>query len=448
MLFFARKPWIAGLVALDVVAFAAMPAAALILRFRGIVPFEHAAPYLWFLPVLVIWRFFCAALCDLYNFRRRLSLSDFTFNAAGAALLAVAGGYLFLAIVQLYYLPETKLSRVSAALDAVGLFIWFTLSRWVVLRLLRLSGYRVRLMLLGATDERAALADEVRSHAPKLVEIIESDQSSAYIEQFVGASASGTIDQIILADAELNQHDLCALLRAAGNTRADVYLLPGVSTSIIATARVYSIAGLPLVPLQPPFLSSVYRPVKRAMDIVTAAVLLLLLAPMAAIVAMVIRAESAGPVLFSQARTGLSAKRFRVYKFRTMVANAEAHTGPVLSPTGDTRVTQFGRILRKYRIDEWPQLWNVLRGDMSLVGPRPERPEFAERFVAENPLYERRYLVRPGLTGMAQIHGRYDSDYAHKLRYDLIYINSISPITDLQILLATIRTVLTGHGAQ
>ncbi|MEX2015390.1 MAG: sugar transferase, partial [Candidatus Hydrogenedentales bacterium] len=122
-------------------------------------------------------------------------------------------------------------------------------------------------------------------------------------------------------------------------------------------------------------------------------------------------------------------------------------SGPVLATANDPRITPVGRMLRRMRIDEIPQLWNVLRGDMSLVGPRPERADFIARFTQETPLYERRFLVKPGLTGLAQIHGRYDTDYAQKLRYDLIYINTLSLQTDLRILLATIRTVLTARGA-
>ncbi len=138
---------------------------------------------------------------------------------------------------------------------------------------------------------------------------------------------------------------------------------------------------------------------------------------------------------------------FRLYKLRTMVADAEAETGPALAIRSDPRVTRLGGVLRKFRVDEIPQLWNVLRGEMSLVGPRPERKEFVEQFIKENPLYERRLLVKPGLTGLAQIHGRYDTAYAHKLRYDLIYVNTVSLLVDLRILIATVRIVLTGHGA-
>ena len=130
-----------------------------------------------------------------------------------------------------------------------------------------------------------------------------------------------------------------------------------------------------------------------------------------------------------------------------MRADAEEETGPVLATEDDDRVTPIGRWLRRWRIDEIPQLINVIRGEMSLVGPRPERQEFVDKFLEENPLYERRLAMRPGLTGLAQIHGRYDTDYAQKLRYDLLYINSASILLDLRILLATVQTVLTARGA-
>jgi lipopolysaccharide/colanic/teichoic acid biosynthesis glycosyltransferase len=169
--------------------------------------------------------------------------------------------------------------------------------------------------------------------------------------------------------------------------------------------------------------------------------------PVGAIVALAIKLTSPGPVFFTQERAGFRGQRFRVVKFRSMAVDAEVNTGPVLSSGADPRVTRVGRALRRFRVDEIPQLWNVLKGEMSLVGPRPERPEFMTQFMGENPLYERRLLVKPGLTGLAQIHGRYDTDYTQKLRYDLVYLNSMSLATDLRILAATVRIVLTGKGA-
>lgn len=430
----------------DAAAFVLSFVVAVLLRFGAPAPPEHVLLYLWLWPVLLVWRFFCAGLLDLYNFRRRLTLSDFAFNAFGAAFLAVAGGYFLLATVQLYYLPEARLSRLVAVIDLGLLAVWFTVSRWTVLRLLRARGHRVRLVVLGRDRE---LVQEMRAHAPRMLSVVDGgDADASHAEQLSSAIAGGPVDQIVLADTALPQSELNALLARCDETGAEVYLLPGIDLSILVGDRIASIAGVPLIPLHPSFLASVYRPVKRAVDIVAAALLLLLGLPPAAVVAALIKWDSPGPVLFRQRRVGANQTMFEVVKFRTMVADAEAETGPVLSPTGDQRVTKIGRLLRKYRIDEWPQLWNVLVGEMSLVGPRPERPEFVQQFLKENPLYERRFLVKPGLTGLAQIHGRYDSDYAHKLRYDLVYISSVSPLTDAQILLSTVRTVLTGYGAQ
>jgi len=439
-----------ALLFVDLIAFAVSINAALVILFGAAVPYEHQIPYLYFWPVLLVWRVFCAGAFDLYDFRRRLTLSDFAFNAIGAAAVAVLGGYILLATVQLYYLPETKLSRVAAGVDLILLALWFIASRGFALMLLHARGYRVRLLVLGSEESHTALADEIRAHAPRLLEVIATAPNAAnsYATTLRDALAVGRVDQIVLADVALPQAELNELLAQCDRSDAEVFLLPGIDMSIIANTRVCSIAGLPLIPMRPSILTSAYGPVKRIIDVTVSVVLLILGLPVAAIVALLIRAESKGPILFSQERAGRDRKPYRLYKFRTMIADAESETGPILSQRGDPRVTRLGRTLRKYRIDEWPQLWNVLLGQMSLVGPRPERPEFIERFIAENPLYERRFLVKPGLTGLAQIHGRYDSDYAHKPRYDLIYINSVSFVADAQILAATIRTIFTGYGAR
>lgn len=438
-----------ALLFLDLVAFAGASALALFLRFGAGVPIEHQLPFLYFWPALVLWRVVCAGAFGLYDFRRRLTLNDFAFNAAGAAAVAVLGGYILLATVQLYYMPAIKLSRAAAGIDLALLLSWFVISRWTALLIRRATGHRVRLLVLGQDDSNAALEDEIRAHAPKLLDVISADGSatSTYTGRLARAFTEGPVDQIVLADAGLPQSELNELLAQCERSGADVFLLPGIDISIMASTRVCSIAGLPLVPLRPSILASAYGPVKRGVDIVVSLLLLVLGAPIACVVAGLIRAESSGPAMFSQERVGLGRRPYRLYKFRTMIADAELDTGPVLSQQGDPRVTRLGKVLRRYRIDEWPQLWNVLAGQMSLVGPRPERPEFVDRFLAENPLYERRFLVKPGLTGLAQIHGRYDSDYAHKLRYDLIYINSVSPVTDAQILFSTIRIIITGQGA-
>ena len=160
-----------------------------------------------------------------------------------------------------------------------------------------------------------------------------------------------------------------------------------------------------------------------------------------------IRLESPGSAIYSQIRVGRFNRRFRIYKLRTMVSNAEEDGGAQWAKKGDVRVTRLGRMLRKTRIDELPQLWNILRGDMSLIGPRPERPEFVEELSEQIPFYSQRHLVTPGLTGWAQINYPYGAsvnDALNKLTYDLYYVKKASLLLDLQILLRTIGAISKG----
>jgi len=189
--------------------------------------------------------------------------------------------------------------------------------------------------------------------------------------------------------------------------------------------------------------------IKRLFDIVSAATLLVLTFPLLALVALAIKLTSPGPVLFRQVRVGLYGKHFTVYKFRSMRPDAELETGPVWTQENDDRVTASGRILRAFRLDELPQLINVLRGEMSLVGPRPERPYFVDRLSKEIPFFDLRHYVKPGITGWAQVMYRYGDcveDACEKLQYDFYYAKHWSLGCDLGILLWTVRIVLFGRG--
>ena len=187
---------------------------------------------------------------------------------------------------------------------------------------------------------------------------------------------------------------------------------------------------------------------KRLIDLSTASLLLLLLAPIMMVTALAIQLESPGPILYSQCRNGLNSKSFKLYKFRSMYRDAEKQ-GVQWAQKRDSRVTKVGHWLRLLRIDELPQLWNVLRGDMSLIGPRPERPEFDSQLAAAIPYYTLRYLVKPGITGWAQVlypYGASVEDAYEKLSYDLYYIKNYSIWLDLAIAFKTIRVVLLGKG--
>ena len=190
---------------------------------------------------------------------------------------------------------------------------------------------------------------------------------------------------------------------------------------------------------------------KRCIDLILSTTLIVLLLPLILLVAVAVKLDSRGPVIFSQERVGQKRRIYRVHKFRSMVADAEKLTGPVWANDDDQRITRVGRLIRKIRFDEIPQLWNVLKGQMSFVGPRPERDFFVKELEKKIPYYGERFTVKPGITGWAQINYGYGAtieDAVEKLNYDLFYVKNITTLMDLMIVLRTIKIVLFGRGAR
>lgn len=197
-------------------------------------------------------------------------------------------------------------------------------------------------------------------------------------------------------------------------------------------------------------ISSNYLNIKRVLDVVTIIAVLPFVAVLMVVTALAIKLESSGSVFFWQKRVGMNGKTFNMMKFRSMTSDSEQH-GSQFAQSNDMRVTRVGKFIRKFRIDETPQLWNVIKGDMSIIGPRPEQESFVNEFNQTIPNYSLRHLVRPGITGLAQTEQGYVADAdgtVTKLKYDLYYINNLSFMTDLQITLKTIYTILTGFGAR
>jgi len=197
--------------------------------------------------------------------------------------------------------------------------------------------------------------------------------------------------------------------------------------------------------------STFKRVAKRITDLLLSIVLLIVFAPLNVLVSILIKLDSEGPIIFSQKRVGQAGKEYMIYKFRSMIADAEEKSGPVWTSKNDQRITRVGKVIRKVRIDELPQLFNVLKGEMSLVGPRPERKYFVERLSNKIPYYRERFSVKPGVTGWAQVsygYGSTEEDAIEKLNYDLFYIKNLSSLMDLMIILKTIKIVIFGRGAR
>lgn len=258
------------------------------------------------------------------------------------------------------------------------------------------------------------------------------------------------VNNMILTSGSLTAGvHLAEFMRIANDVNGALFLAPDVNTVAFASGRQFNVLGEPLVCISSPNISASTANVKRAIDVVFSSLALICLSPLFAAIAISVKADSPGPIFFRQTRLGRGGRPFRIIKFRSMVTDAEADGHAMVTVDGDPRVTRAGRFLRKYRLDELPQFWNVLRGDMSLVGPRPERREFAEQIAERVPLYPMLYQVRPGITSWGQVRYGYASNVdqmVERLRYDLIYLESISISTDVKILLHTINTILSGSG--
>lgn len=257
------------------------------------------------------------------------------------------------------------------------------------------------------------------------------------------------IKEVIIA-LDRHKHDLMLdVIAKCDFNDLTIKIVPDLYEIISGLARTNQLYSVPLIEINPQLMSHWERKIKRLIDIVFSFVILIVTFPITLISAIAIKLDSKGPVLYKQIRVGKDGKEFNIYKFRSMYIDAEKHTGPVWSTKNDPRITRVGRFLRKVRIDEIPQLINVLRGEMSLVGPRPERPYFVEKLSKEIPLYKRRLKVKPGITGWAQVKHKYDEsieDVKKKVEYDLYYIENVSIKLDLIIVFRTIFTVLFGKG--
>lgn len=322
-----------------------------------------------------------------------------------------------------------------------------------------------RLLLIGTTPAAVALAQEIHERQAELgVEIVgfvDPDPARVGTVLF-NPGVIGTIDDIPSIVRDRNVDRVVVSLADARGRLDMVKLLEiklsGVTFDHLATVYEEYTGKIAVENLRPSWMifsegfrkSKVQLGAKRLLDIVTASVGLVLAAPLALFVVALIKLTSPGPIFYRQERVGLNGRTFMVVKFRSMRVDAEANTGPVWAQKNDARVTPVGRFLRRTRLDEIPQLWNALRGDMSMVGPRPERPGFVADLTRQIPFYGQRHVVKPGVTGWAQVRYTYGAsveDALQKLQYDLYYIKNMSVALDLFVMFQTVKTVVLRRGA-
>ncbi|MCC6193502.1 MAG: undecaprenyl-phosphate glucose phosphotransferase, partial [Burkholderiales bacterium] len=261
--------------------------------------------------------------------------------------------------------------------------------------------------------------------------------------------ASGGIDQVWIALPLRAESRIRGILTMLREHAVEIRFVPDIYSFHLLNHSLTDVAGLPVISLTETPMSGINRVLKAIEDYLLAGVFLVLASPFLLLIALGVKASSRGPVLYRQERVTWNGERFLMLKFRTMPVDAEAASGPVWSRHGERRATPFGSFLRRTSLDELPQFVNVLRGEMSLVGPRPERPEFVERFRQEIPGYMQKHLVKAGITGWAQVNDlRGDSDLSQRIQYDLYYIDNWSLWFDLRILVLTLWHILTSRNAR
>jgi sugar transferase (PEP-CTERM system associated) len=400
----------------------------------------------------------CLYYGDLYDNPQtgnRQELLIRTLQALGATFLILAGIYTLF--------PELVIARgvlgLSATLAVMAVIAWRVTFVWVT----RQVGPRERLLLVGASTAGLALARELHEREElgvRIVGLVDTDTAAA--ERDVALPFLGTIEDIpAIVRARSVDRVVVSLADARGKLPMQKLLemkLDGVSFDYFPSVYEEYTGKIAVENLRPSWL--IFSPgfrktrlllaVKRAIDIMTAAIGLALAAPIIVLLAAAVKLTSPGPAFYSQRRVGRDGRVFTVHKLRSMRADAERETGPVwVAHGGDARITPLGRLMRRTRLDELPQFWNILIGTMSVVGPRPERPEFVESLVQQIPFYGQRHVVKPGLTGWAQVRYTYGAtveDAVEKLQYDLFYIKNLSMAFDLFIMFETIKTVVLRRG--
>jgi sugar transferase (PEP-CTERM system associated) len=401
----------------------------------------------------------CLYFGDLYN----LKIVSHRGELVIRILQALAGASALLGVVYFWF-PALIVGRgvfmIAASLVMTLVVAWRLAFEWIAGRVRP----RERLLIVGTNPTAVALAREIHARQAELgVEIVGFiDPDPAMVGRSVfNPTVLGTLDDIpsIVRERGIGRV-VVSLADARGRLRMEQLLemkFGGVAFDHLATVYERFMGKIAIENLRPSWMifSSGFRKTawvgaaKRGVDVLASLILLVLAAPVMALVVLAIRITSAGPVLYHQARVGQAGRVFTLHKFRSMSVDAEAKTGAVWASQSDPRITAVGRVLRKTRLDELPQLWNVLRGEMSFVGPRPERPEFVDMLTAKIPYYRQRHAVKPGLTGWAQVRYSYGAsveDAIEKLQYDLFYIKYLSVGLDLLIMLQTIKTVVLHRG--
>ncbi|WP_337940147.1 sugar transferase [Parabacteroides sp.] len=371
----------------------------------------------------VVFIFFVVVLNDLPR----------SFHIYYELFFALLGLQFFMTYIPRLIITQSGLRKIKSREWAMNVLIIGAGARAA-----RIAGdlYRLGFHISGFIPE-----DEVTPLSVKKEEVVGT------LSDLASVIAGKNIDELVLAAETDDNKKQLTILYSLYYYGLPIKVLAD-KLSMLSQVKIKTIRGIPLVNVTENNLSAVEKNIKYVMDKILSALVLVLLSPMYLYIAWRVKKDSPGPVFFRQERIGYMGKPFYIYKFRTMYTDAE-DKGPLLASEKDKRITPFGHVLRKYRLDEFPQFWNVLKGDMSIVGPRPERKFFIDQIVKKAPYYYLLHNVRPGITSLGMVKYGYANDVdkmIERLKYDVLYYENMSLVLDITILIFTVRTVFTGKG--
>lgn len=403
-------------------------------------------------------------LCLYYNDLYDLKITD-TFTELGIRLLQALGASAILLAVVYFVFPKVIISE-GIFIVSIAIVIMFIVS-WRIgyTHILNRGLFNQRIIILGSSDTAKEIAKEIHAKKDCGYEIAAAVSKNLWSDlscsERFGLICQSSYENICQLATQMKVKKIIVALKEKRGAFPIKELLQCRVTGIdiIDGNSFYEMLTGKLIveQINPAWLifsqgfqkSRSQRFLKRTIDLILSLTMLILLSPLIVTVAIIIKIDSKGPVIFSQERVGQKHKPYLVHKFRSMRTDAEKETGPVWARDNDDRITRIGHFMRKWRIDEIPQLWNVLKGQMSFVGPRPEREHFVKQLTEIIPYYGERFSVKPGLTGWAQVcygYGASVRDATEKLNYDLFYIKNMSILMDIMIVARTVKTVLFGMG--
>ncbi|HRV92090.1 MAG TPA: undecaprenyl-phosphate glucose phosphotransferase [Anaerolineae bacterium] len=408
------------------------------------------------ISVLIVFFFY-----RLYHRQRSLSLVDQFYLIFGAASV---GTIIAIAFISFFFKNQLDYPRLMIIYTWMLTILLTSLGRAVLSRVeafLRARGWGEERVLIVGTGEVGRIVQQKIRRTPQLgyrvIGFIDDNPKAKAIQNtpVLGTTddisdliGSHKINEVIIAMQEVTHQEILKIVGECDPGRVAVKVFPDVFQIIASEVTIGDLGGLPMLSVRDTALHGWQLVVKRVIDIIGSAAGLVILSPLMLLLAILIKLESAGPVFYTQERMGLDGKRFMMLKFRSMRTDAEKETGPVWTTANDTRRTRLGTFLRKVSIDEFPQFINVFLGEMSLVGPRPERPIFVEQFKRSIPRYMDRHREKAGITGWAQINGlRGDTSIIERTKYDLWYIENWSLTLDFRIIIRTILQLFNDDSA-